>query len=110
MKDNSTITIREKILDEAKRCVSQDRNLAYGGPEDNFGIIADLWNPYLVAITKQGVKTLRPHDIAAMNILQKISRVVSSPMKEDHWVDIAGYAACGGECANLLLNINPIND
>ena len=35
-------------------------------------------------------------DVAAMMILLKIARAATST-KCDHWVDIAGYAACGGE-------------
>ena len=35
-------------------------------------------------------------DVAVMMILLKIARVASSK-KSDNWVDIAGYAACGGE-------------
>ena len=42
---------------------------------------------------------LQPHDISAMMILLKISRLANSPGETDHWVDIAGYAAIGSECA-----------
>ncbi len=34
-----------------------------------------------------------------MMILMKLSRLATSPAKPDHWIDMAGYAACGGECA-----------
>ena len=81
---------RASILDEAKQIVSQDRNLDYGSPEKNCADIAILWSTYL------GVE-IKPHDVGAMMILLKISRIKTSPSKEDHWIDVAGYAAVGGE-------------
>jgi len=38
-----------------------------------------------------------------MNLL-KLARIKTSPEHADHWIDIAGYAACGGEVAT---NGNP---
>jgi hypothetical protein len=32
-----------------------------------------------------------------MMALVKISRITPSPNIDDHWIDLAGYAACGGE-------------
>jgi hypothetical protein len=26
-----------------------------------------------------------------------VARISTSPSKLDHWIDVAGYAACGGE-------------
>lgn len=92
--------MREKILQDALKIVSQDRNKDYGDPEDNFGVIADYWATYLHSknlFADTGVLTAT--DVAAMMILMKCSRLATSPDKEDHWVDIAGYAACGGQCA-----------
>lgn len=34
---------REMCLDEAKKCVCMDRNQQYGEPEQNFTVIAQLW-------------------------------------------------------------------
>lgn len=87
-------TVREYILDEAKKCVMKDRNLDYDEPEKNFEDIARFWNIYL-----QGKEEIEPHDTAVMAILIKIARIRKSPHVEDHWTDIAGYAACGAECA-----------
>ena len=87
---------REEILDAAKRCVCGDREQDYGSPENNFQTIADLWTAYLQA---QGVNIdfLEPHDVAAMLALLKIARIATGHAKEDNWIDLAGYAACGGE-------------
>jgi len=81
---------REEILEQAKVIVTVDRNADYGEPEQNFNRIAEMWTGYLGA-------RVHPHDVAAMMILMKVSRISSTPGIQDHWVDIAGYAACGGE-------------
>jgi hypothetical protein len=89
---NSSNWTREAILDRAKECVMKDRNATHGNPEDNFKTIAKYWSTYLKI-------ELGAIDVAAMMILMKMSRLHSSPTHHDHWVDIAGYAACGGEVA-----------
>lgn len=81
---------RAEILDKAKACVVGDREEDYGSPESNFQRIADLWSVYLGAI-------MTPVDVAAMLALLKIARIASGHAKGDNWVDLAGYAACGGE-------------
>lgn len=85
---------RTEILDAAARCVCGDREQDYGSPENSFGTIADLWNAYLGPIA---VQELKARDVAAMLALLKIARIASGHAKEDNWVDLAGYAACGGE-------------
>ena len=82
---------RTEILDTAKRCVCGDREQDYGNPENSFNTIAALWNAYL------GRGYIEPKDVAAMLALLKIARIASGHAKEDNWVDLAGYAACGGE-------------
>jgi hypothetical protein len=83
---------RTEILDAAKRCVCGDREQDYGSPEDSFATIAALWNAYLGASYDLDAK-----DVAAMLALLKIARIASGHAKEDNWIDLAGYAACGGE-------------
>jgi hypothetical protein len=83
-------TLREEILEQATAAVVVDRSNDYGRPEANFGRIAEFWSTYL------GIK-IHEHDVAAMMVLLKVSRITTSPGLFDHWVDIAGYAACGGE-------------
>lgn len=82
---------RREILDAARRCVCGDREQDYGSPESNFQRIADLWNAYW------STNAIRAQDVAAMLALLKIARIRSGNAKEDNWVDLAGYAACGGE-------------
>lgn len=87
---------RKRILDDAITAVCSDRCEMYGEVEDNFGVIAGLWNEYLKAITGHLVD-LTPKEVAEMMILFKVGR--SATALEDHrdtYVDIAGYAACAG--------------
>lgn len=81
---------RTEILDTAKTIVNGARNDMYGSPEDSFGLIAELWTAYT------GVH-LTPNHVACMMILLKIGRLGTGHKSSDSWVDIAGYAACGGE-------------
>ena len=81
---------REEILDAAKRCVCGDREQDYGSQEKNFERIADFWQDYLGY-------PVTPRDVAAMLALLKIARIATGHDKEDNWIDLAGYAACGGE-------------
>jgi hypothetical protein len=89
---------RQECLTLADEIVHNDRNTEYGEPEDNFGDISAYWSTFLRKKLRPGVK-ITPSDVAAMSILIKMSRIQNNPKKEDHWVDTAGYAACGVECA-----------
>lgn len=79
---------RKEVLQEALHIVSFDRNVDYDEPERNFTRIANLWSAYLE-------HPITPHDVAVMSLLIKVARIINSPGKQDHWVDIAGYSACG---------------
>lgn len=81
---------RAEILDKAKVCVVGDREQDYGSPENNFTRIAGLWTYYLGY-------PVEARDVAAMLALLKIARIASGHAKDDNWIDLAGYAACGGE-------------
>lgn len=84
---------RIEFLDLANECVCGDRNLQYGELEDNFSDIAKLWSSYLDI-------DIGPEDVAIMMCLFKIARLKSSYYEsKDSWVDLIGYAACGGEIA-----------
>lgn len=83
---------KEEILDKALQCTNGDREQDYGKVENNFQTIADFWNAYLHI-----ENVIKPKDVAAMMALLKIARISSGHAKDDNWVDLAGYAACGGE-------------
>ena len=85
---------RKEILAEAEKIVCSDRNLQYKEPEDNFLRIATLWKAYL------GKMYVTSYDVAVMMCLFKIARLQGSAFESiDSWVDLIGYAACGGEIA-----------
>jgi hypothetical protein len=83
---------RKDILTTAVSMVCGQREQDYGNPENNFQAIADLWSAYL----EEEVTAL---DVAMMMALLKIARIKTGTATEDSFVDLAGYAACGGEIA-----------
>ena len=83
---------RPEILQKAEACVCGHREQEYGSPENNFQTIADLWRAY------KGVD-FTAVDVAMMMALLKIARIQSGTASEDSFVELAGYAACGGEIA-----------
>lgn len=88
---------RQRILEEAIKCVTRDRNASYGSPEDNFNHIADLWNAQFKS--RLGEFKFTALDVAVMFCLMKIARIRTSPGKDDNYIDLAGYAACAADCA-----------
>lgn len=88
---------RSDILDKAKKCVCGQREQDYGTPESNFQLIADLWNGYLGGRTDNPVISVTPVDVSMMMALLKIARIRNGGGSGDSFVDLAGYAACGGE-------------
>ena len=84
---------REDILATASEYVTTDRAATHGNAEDNFLRTAELWNAYL------GVDNISATDVAVMLALLKVARIKQNPNHTDNWIDIAGYAACGGEIA-----------
>ena len=83
---------RSEVLQKAEEAVNGSREQDYGTPERNFTMIADLWSIYL----NQSVTAV---DVAMMMALLKVSRIKNGGGSGDSFVDLAGYAACGGELA-----------
>jgi Domain of unknown function (DUF6378) len=94
----SSADVRAGVLFEAEHLVNGDRNNQYGDPIEDFQRTADFWSTYISSLAGVDVY-LKPHDVAVMMSLLKISRITWSPTKRDHWVDLSGYAACGYDCA-----------
>ena len=91
---------RRTVLETAIKTICQDRQDQYGNPENNFQTIADMWTTYLRAaevISPTTDAVIMPHDVAAMMCMLKLARVATGAAKLDNWVDLAGYAALGGE-------------
>ena len=88
---------RKEILKQAERCVCGERDQQYGGPERNFAVIAELWSTYLSTVMSDTIG-IDDVDVAAMMALLKIARIATANSPHpDSWIDLAGYAACGGE-------------
>lgn len=92
---------RSEILDAAKKCVCGDREEQYGSPENSFSAIAALWDDYIFAAKRKEV-FITARDVALMMSLLKIAREATGGGKADNWIDLAGYAACGGEICSTL--------
>lgn len=81
------------ILQDAALLVDGDRHQTHGPADKNLGTTGELWTFY-------SGRKLDAHDVAIMNVLQKISRILCGERIRDHYVDIAGWAALAGELAN----------
>jgi hypothetical protein len=86
---------RAAILEAACQAVTVDRAATHGAVENTFGKIAALWSARLgVSIT--------PAQVCILLVDLKTARAWGNPAHADNWVDIAGYAACGGELSNAV--------
>lgn len=97
---------RAEILDAAKKCVCGQREQDYGTPESNFQLIANLWNAYLGYDGDMDGDSISAVDVAMMMSLMKIARIKNGGGTGDSFVDLAGYAACGGEINNNIKFMN----
>lgn len=89
---------RKEILAAAEKCVCGDRDEQYGSPANSFTEIARLWSVYLD-------RDVSAKDVAVLMSLFKVARIKTGAQKADNWVDLAGYAACGGE-----LDVSTVRD
>lgn len=93
---NDETPVRVEALREAARLINGDRNGQYGTPQENFTNIAKIWTVILQ-------REFTTEDVAMAMIGMKLARFVSkSGFQPDTWVDIAGYAGCGYEVAQIL--------
>lgn len=78
-------------LRTAADIVGGERGDTHGSMQDNMGKIAALWNGYL------GSTNIDAKDVAIMMVMLKAARIRTGISIEDHFVDMAGYAAIAGE-------------
>lgn len=95
---------RQSILKRAIEAVSNRGE--YGPPEQNFERIASLWRAFLSNKWEREVY-LDAVDVALMMALLKIARLQATPDHVDSAVDLAGYAACAAEVADLQAALEP---
>lgn len=93
---------RKSVLYGAEQCVCGEREQDYGSPENNFQTIANMWCDYIARRYPKSNVPLDAHDVAIMMCLLKISRIASGQIKEDNYIDLAGYAACAGEVISKM--------
>lgn len=86
------MSVRAQILDAARDAVTRDRAATHGPVEETFGAIAAVWSARL------GI-TLAGWQVAILLADLKTCRAWGNPGHADNWIDMAGYAACGGELA-----------
>ncbi len=93
---SSTVTQspRERLLREAIKITTSDRNREYGDPEDNFRNIAQFWNVHFEARMRGKFVHFTSSDVAIMMILMKCARLATNSTHRDSALDVAGYAAC----------------
>lgn len=95
---------RGEVLDKAKECVCGDRDKIYKGPENSFALIARLWEPIIETrcVSSSCDITLDAVTVSLLMAELKIARAATNIGHMDSWVDLAGYAACGGEIAGKV--------
>jgi hypothetical protein len=80
-----------EILLTATDTISE-RGLSYGHPADNMSHTAMLLSAYLQT-------PIHDYQVAGIMVLVKLARTNQSADKIDHWLDMASYAAIGGQLA-----------
>lgn len=80
------------ILDTAKQLVTQARSEDHGNAYDQHALASKFWNIYLHGRGKL-CDTLKPHDVAQMMLLLKVSRGILGKFNPDTFIDQCGYAA-----------------
>ena len=88
---------RKDVLQQAEKCITQDRAATHGDAEDSFSSIAELWEWYLVRLDG---KKLTAYDVAMMMSLFKHARAASNKGHDDNFVDAIGYLALASEMTN----------
>ena len=84
---------RQDILNRVEQCVCHNRQTAYGDAEDNFIDIAAIAS---VVLRDKLTEPLTACDVAIISACIKLARIRNSPGHLDNWIDLAGYAVCGG--------------
>jgi len=84
---------RQDVLSRVEECVCRDRQATYDDAEENFADIAAMAS---IALRHKLSEPLNARDVAAFSACIKLARIRTSPEHLDNWIDLAGYAVCGG--------------
>jgi predicted glycosyltransferase involved in capsule biosynthesis len=84
---------KQELLKTALATVT-NRGSEYGDAYINHKRIAEMWTVIL------GID-VKPHQVVMAMAAVKLARLVETPDHQDSWIDLAGYAATGSECAYI---------
>ena len=85
----------QSVFALAEKTINQDREDAYGGPEDSFKQIGNYWTAYW---WNKGIEIrFFPKDVCMMMTLFKIAREQGPKGKKDNVVDAMGYLGIYGD-------------
>lgn len=87
---------KEIFLDKVKALVAA-RGEDYGPPDWDHKRVADYWSLHMRNVHGT-VCELTALDVQMMIMMIKMVRLETTPTHMDSLLDIAGYAACAGEC------------
>lgn len=87
---------RKYVLDAAHDLIYGERNEQYGDPVENHTNIGLIWGGIL------GTDPIPAAVVAAMMAGVKLARIGYTPNHEDSWIDLAAYAAIGGEASEFF--------
>lgn len=82
---------RAKLLDTAKNLTCGPRNVEYGPPVDQAKRAADIFNAW-------SGRNLTATEISQVMVAVKMSRMLESPRKADHYADAMAYFGILAEC------------
>ena len=91
------MSLSREVLDIANEIIHGERAQSYGSAEDSFARIAEFWTTHLSNKLPEGT-VVDAYDVAIMMTLMKCARA-QTDIKQDTFVDIAGYAALAPRCA-----------
>lgn len=92
--DDKAIPEAAFVLRRAEELVAGDRRADYGPAEESFTALGELWGVLLHL-----ERPLTGPQVAVCLAALKLWRCTISPGQCDSWVDLAGYAALGWQCA-----------
>lgn len=87
---------KKAILEKASEIICGEREKDYGDSNSSLDNIAVAWSAYLSAYTGNEIE-IEASDVACMMVMLKCIRQCHGEGKMDNFIDMAGYAAIGGE-------------
>jgi hypothetical protein len=96
---------KKSLLATADDLINVARREDYGTAYSNFSHIAMIWSALLAKKLNQPVTA---QEVSLLMIGLKSARLMNSPDHTDSWIDIAGYAGCGGEAVPVGMGMEEL--